>query len=330
MTVSERGASVMSRQSNLRVAFQGLAKIACTVLVFNAWFTDTAEATQDITVKLKVVEKRIEPSLGAKTSISEQKAADLSVEFKIYRLNVFDKTTDLSDGEFTLKDGQSTTKSYDMWGTWYVKYMIALKRVPEGYELGKEVCVPRSTSHKWEEPLSSEETIRGAVISYHHLSFNMEWSSKNNGIDCTIVIRYAKPSLALRSTAEFNKYWPQNGDQIKYDYKVTNTSLAQVVNEIRINTVYPATLTNCPIKSLEAGESTTCKGTHKLTQADIDRGGVTNTAQAQGYAKGTVFNPGSQTILSNEVSVRARYTSLTLSSVSVEPQVYSAVGEELT
>ena len=66
------------------------------------------------------------------------------------------------------------------------------------------------------------------------------------------------------------------GDAVPITYTVTNTSgspLSDVaVNDAAINTM------SCPSTALNPGESMQCTGTYRMTQADVDSGGVSSTA----------------------------------------------------
>jgi uncharacterized repeat protein (TIGR01451 family) len=70
------------------------------------------------------------------------------------------------------------------------------------------------------------------------------------------------------------------GSTIAYTFVVQNTgnvTLTSVgVSDPKVGTV------SCPVETLAPGASTTCSGTHTLTQADVDSGHVANTATASG------------------------------------------------
>ncbi|WP_370532080.1 beta strand repeat-containing protein, partial [Clavibacter sp. VKM Ac-2872] len=81
------------------------------------------------------------------------------------------------------------------------------------------------------------------------------------------------------------------GRQITYSFLVTNTGNV-ALNDVSIDETSftgSGTLSNatCPATTLAAGASTTCTATYTVTQADVDAGGVTNTAVANGTPQGS-------------------------------------------
>ena len=70
------------------------------------------------------------------------------------------------------------------------------------------------------------------------------------------------------------------GDTIPYDFLVTNAGTVTLtdvgVTDPKVGTVA------CPVTTLLPDESTTCTAVYTITQADVDLGGVTNLAAAQG------------------------------------------------
>ncbi|MCB1554849.1 MAG: DUF11 domain-containing protein [Xanthomonadales bacterium] len=71
------------------------------------------------------------------------------------------------------------------------------------------------------------------------------------------------------------------GDTIDYSFLVTNTGNVTltgiVINDAQLDA--PAT---CPLTTLNPGETTTCTGVHTITLAEVNAGGVDNTATATG------------------------------------------------
>ncbi|CUR55154.1 putative Conserved repeat domain protein [metagenome] len=70
------------------------------------------------------------------------------------------------------------------------------------------------------------------------------------------------------------------GDTIAYSFLVTNTG-AQTLTTVGITDAKVGAVT-CPATTLQPGVSTTCTATYTITQADVNAGGVNNTATAQG------------------------------------------------
>jgi uncharacterized repeat protein (TIGR01451 family) len=91
------------------------------------------------------------------------------------------------------------------------------------------------------------------------------------------VVKSAAPAESSAYTA---------GQTITYSYVVTNTGNV-TLNDVKVDeTTFTgsgaAPVPNCPVSKLGPGAQTACSATYVLTQADIDRGSVTNVATATG------------------------------------------------
>ena len=73
----------------------------------------------------------------------------------------------------------------------------------------------------------------------------------------------------------------QPGDTITYDIVVTNTGNV-TLNPVTVTDPKDASSLSCPKTSLAPGEAETCTASHTLTQADIDAGSYSDTANASG------------------------------------------------
>ncbi|WP_426247597.1 CshA/CshB family fibrillar adhesin-related protein [Nocardioides sp. LHG3406-4] len=77
---------------------------------------------------------------------------------------------------------------------------------------------------------------------------------------------------------------PDAGDTLTYSFAVTNTGNRQLtaiaVSDPKVGPV------SCPVSTLAPGASTTCTQAYTLTQADLNAGGVPNTATATGTSPG--------------------------------------------
>jgi len=95
-----------------------------------------------------------------------------------------------------------------------------------------------------------------------------------------------KPGIALVKSADKTELVA--GETIAYSFKVTNTgnvTLTDVmVNEGAFSGSGKLSGVTCPdaAKALLPGQSVTCTATYQVTQADVDRGSVENTATATG------------------------------------------------
>ena len=131
------------------------------------------------------------------------------------------------------------------------------------------------------------------------------------------------PALSIsKSTTRVN--FNAVGQTIPYSFVVTNTSNV-TVTAVSVSDAQTAG-TTCPVTTLAPGVSTTCTGTHTVTQGDLDAGSVINTASVVGTPpSGTPTNP----VNSNPVTVPA-VQSPTLTIVKSTTRVnYNAVGQTI-
>ncbi|MCY7417124.1 MAG: DUF11 domain-containing protein, partial [Chloroflexi bacterium] len=75
------------------------------------------------------------------------------------------------------------------------------------------------------------------------------------------------------------------GSTIAYSFLVTNTGNVTLTG-IVVNDPLLAVAPTCPVTTLAPGASTTCTGTHTITQAEVNAGVVNNSATATGNAPG--------------------------------------------
>lgn len=119
------------------------------------------------------------------------------------------------------------------------------------------------------------------------------------------------------------------GDTITYSFVVTNTG-NQTLDDVAVaegafSGSGELSSIECPAETLAPGQSTTCTATYVLTQADLDAGGVTNTATAVGTP------PGGEPVTSppSEVHVPLAQTP-SLSLVKSADRVELVAGETIT
>ncbi|UNK42040.1 Ig-like domain-containing protein [Luteimonas sp. S4-F44] len=92
------------------------------------------------------------------------------------------------------------------------------------------------------------------------------------------------PSLTVVKTAS-TPSGNTAGSTIAYSFLVTNTGNVTIAN-IAIDDDKLDAAAVCPVTTLAPGASTTCTGTHTITQAEVDAGKVLNTATATGTTPG--------------------------------------------
>ncbi len=102
------------------------------------------------------------------------------------------------------------------------------------------------------------------------------------------------PGIALVKTADRTEITAA-GQVIEYSFLVTNTGNVTLTNPAVDDGDFSGTGTlgpvSCPTEPLVPGASTTCTATYVTTQADLDDGGVTNTATATGTPPGDTPPP---------------------------------------
>ncbi len=93
----------------------------------------------------------------------------------------------------------------------------------------------------------------------------------------------AAPAAALSVAASSTSPpFQQAGDVLSYRYVVSNTGATTVTGATIDDPRIPAAGIACPQSTLAPAASMICTGAYTVTQADVDAGGVTNTATAVG------------------------------------------------
>jgi hypothetical protein len=83
-------------------------------------------------------------------------------------------------------------------------------------------------------------------------------------------------ALTLDKSSDVTSY-DEVGDRIAYSYVVTNTGTTTLTG---LTVVDDKTTVRCPVSSLAPRATTTCTASSTITQADLDRGSLTNVARA--------------------------------------------------
>lgn len=103
------------------------------------------------------------------------------------------------------------------------------------------------------------------------------------------------PSIDMTKTALVSEF-AAVGDQISYEYVITNTGNTTLMSPVAVNDNRIATV-NCPavpVAGIAPGGQIICTATDTVTQADIDTGIVTNTAT--GTLGGATSDPVTETV----------------------------------
>ncbi|MFK4729746.1 hypothetical protein ROT00_08685 [Agromyces mediolanus] len=102
-------------------------------------------------------------------------------------------------------------------------------------------------------------------------------------IDCTFTNIPIRPALTLEKSADRTELVA--GQTITYSFRVENTgdvALDIVINEGAFTGSGELSDVVCPVTNLAPRAGTSCTATYEVTQADVDRGSVVNSATATG------------------------------------------------
>jgi uncharacterized repeat protein (TIGR01451 family) len=120
--------------------------------------------------------------------------------------------------------------------------------------------------------------------------------------DPTVASPGQNPGIAVVKTADISGLSspPVAGEEIAYVFEITNTGNVTLTNVTLTDPLPNLNLTGSPIPFLIPGDTnaTAYSATYTLTQADIDAGGITNQATAEGSYTDPVTGPGSVSDLS--------------------------------
>ncbi|MFG3479935.1 hypothetical protein ACGF3K_32595 [Streptomyces sp. NPDC047980] len=134
------------------------------------------------------------------------------------------------------------------------------------------------------------------------------------------------PAISLAKSASPSEVTAA-GQQVDYALVVTNTGNVTLddvgVEETAFNGSGPDPQVSCPEDSLTPGRSMTCTASYTVTQADVDRGTVANTAVASGTPAG---GGPAVTATASDTVTADRNPSLRLSK-SAEPETVTAAGQ---
>ncbi|MBA0049894.1 DUF11 domain-containing protein [Streptomyces sp. AJS327] len=100
--------------------------------------------------------------------------------------------------------------------------------------------------------------------------------------DATVAV-VAPAALSLDKSTDTSRTYTV-GDEVEYLYTVTNTG-GETINNVTVEDSLVPDIT-CEATTLAPGESTTCRGTHLVTEEDAERGTVANVAVSQGRLNG--------------------------------------------
>ena len=140
----------------------------------------------------------------------------------------------------------------------------------------------------------------------------------------TVLAAYATSTLSVVKSTTSTGYGAA-GDTIPYKYVVKNTGTT-TESSIGVTDNKVATV-SCPGGSLVPGASKTCTGTYTVTQADVDAGSVTNSAEGTGTNPQSVAVTSLPSSVTVDASLATSKMTLTKSTTSTG---YGAAGDILS
>ena len=142
--------------------------------------------------------------------------------------------------------------------------------------------------------------------------------------DSATVATIQSPAITLTKSSDPSSF-SAPGTTITYSYEVANTGNVTLSPVIVSDPMSSLSAISCPIPTLAPGGSETCTATYTTTQADVDRGSVTNTGTTTGKppAGPNVTDESTLTVPANQ------NPAMTLSK-SASPTTVAAAGEVVT
>ncbi|WP_447912073.1 DUF7507 domain-containing protein [Microbacterium phyllosphaerae] len=136
------------------------------------------------------------------------------------------------------------------------------------------------------------------------------------------------PALSVVKTADVTSY-SEVGDPVEFSFLVTNTGNVAVENVEIAERLFTGsgTLSSiaCPVAELAPAESTTCTSGYEVTQSDIDRGTIANTASSSAETRAgdpVLSDPSTVTVIADQ-------SAALLLEKTVAPQDADAAGDEV-
>ena len=139
---------------------------------------------------------------------------------------------------------------------------------------GSEVCTATYTT-------SLADVNRGSVTNTGTASGTSPTGVTVTAQSSVTIPASQSPAISLAKTASTSPF-ASAGTPVSYNYVVTNTGNVSL-HSIVVNDPMPGlSSVTCPDSTLDPGQSVTCTASYTTTQADVDRGSITNTATASG------------------------------------------------
>lgn len=120
------------------------------------------------------------------------------------------------------------------------------------------------------------------------------------------------------------------GQTINYSFQVTNTGNVRLhdimIADTFVSPASPPLSINCPSMTIAPGETTTCTASYIVTQADIDKGSIQNTATASGLTP----SDAPVTSFPSSATVNVSQTAGLSLTNAVEPSLINDAGQIIT
>ncbi len=191
--------------------------------------------------------------------------------------------------------------------------------------LGSKLAPGDSTTCSGSHAVTQADLDAGMVVNVAQVGATQPNGSTTAPVSSNTVTVPAlqAPSVTITKSASTASF-ANPGTAISYFFLVANTGNVTLTSVSVVDPLLAGI--SCPVSSLSPGTSTTCSGTHTTTQADLDAGGVVNTAAVVATPpNGTPLAP----VASNTVTVPAAQSAAL--SVTKTPGLasYSRVNEQI-
>ncbi|MFP7697355.1 hypothetical protein, partial [Trueperella sp. LYQ143] len=277
--------------NNLRIEdpHPGIASVAITPTTLTPGQTATGTAKYTVTQDdmnrgsiLNTASAKAAPPDGKEIS----RISTAEAPIKRIRDFTFTKTTD-KDATYKLKKGDTVKYTFTVTNTGNVTLRNLV--VDDPLFVGKTITMNpqdidpgKSAQGTMDYVVTQEDVDRGVLKNTAKASFTTASGSKIEKTDTVTLVGDQKPAITFKKTSDK----PENaklqlGDVITYTFSLTNDGNV-TLNNLALNDPMPGMPTKFDVTELAPSKSTSVSAKHTVTQEDVDRGYVENTATASG------------------------------------------------